>query len=113
MLRYKIGNHHTMFELLSLVGNHESIPYLLQAFESEDDPADQEGASCCVFLCRGALEKTTGMDLGLHYEPWEKWWQEEGSKLPAAVIDEKASRHWKEMLLKRQVTTPYLDDDEL
>ena len=112
ILRYKDGNHHDAFMMLSLVGNHESIPYLLRALKWEGPPSDDGGASCSTFHCVGALEKTTGMDFGLRYEPWEKWWRQEGSKLPPDVIESKASNYWAKITSKRHVEIQYLDNHE-
>ena len=112
ILRYKNGNHHDAFLMLSRVGNHESIPYLLRAFKREEPPSEDGGASCSTFHCVGALEKTTGTNFWLSYGLWEKWWREVGSKLPPDVIEANASNHWEDILSKLHVGTSHLDDRE-
>ena len=112
ILRDKNGNHHDAFLMLSLVGNHESIPYLLKALKPEGPPSKDGGISCSTFHCIGALEKTTGTNLWLSYGPWEKWWREVGSKLPPDVIEANASNQWAEIISKQHVGISHLDNHE-
>jgi len=111
ILRDRNWGNHDAFMLLTLVGNHESIPYLLKALKWEDPPSENGGASCSTFHCVGALEKTTGRNFGLRYEPWEIWWREEGSKLPPDVIEANASNHWMQVISKRHVETLHPDSN--
>jgi len=104
ILRYRRWDPNTALQLLIVVGNHGSVPYLIREFKWVE--ADENGGfSFATLYCSWALEKTTGMDLGRRYEPWEKWWREEGSLQSPDEINTRASNNWERILSERQLKT--------
>jgi len=104
MLRYRRWDPNTALQLLVVVGNNESIPYLIRELKWVE--ADENGGfSFATMYCSWALEKTSGMNLGHRYEPWEKWWREEGSRLSSDEINTRASNHWERVLFEHQIKT--------
>jgi hypothetical protein len=76
------GDHHTAFQLLERYGDVDSIPYLLRGLSWEPDPA----VECTTDHGLDALRRITGHNAGDHYADWRKWWDEEGSRLPASAF---------------------------
>jgi len=86
-----IGNHHDAFLVLEQVGNHESIPYLIRALKMQQTADSDSVVICTTDHCVDCLQRLTGMNFGYEYEAWQKWWEEEGSKLSAAELEARAA----------------------
>ncbi|MFN3699646.1 MAG: HEAT repeat domain-containing protein, partial [Dictyoglomus sp.] len=57
---------------LGEIGDSRAVEPLISALKDKDE--------IFQFVAKEALKKITGMDFGIDYEKWNKWWQENKEK---------------------------------
>ncbi len=86
ILLFPVGNHHDAFIFLIDYGDVDSVPYLLRGLAWEADTPEHGVMIDTKMCCLDALRRITGHDAGCNYAEWQKWWDEEGSRLPASAF---------------------------
>lgn len=84
IIRSPWGNSvHDAFLILCTVGNHESVPLLVEALRLQPDAHGGPG-DCTTAHCAEALRSLTGETYGTRWQDWHEWWEQTGRHLPAA-----------------------------
>ena len=105
IISHRIGNHHDAFLALDAVGNRDSIPYLIRALKWQRPPEDGM-LDCQTGHCIQCLRDLTGMDFGWRQADWDKWWRNEGSKMPPDELAKRAANKRAE-ITTRKLAEPY------
>jgi len=64
---------------LRYVGDVSSVPHIIRAlrfFPDEEIAGTGRGIVCTQQHCVDVLRKLTGVDVGVSYTSWQKWWEE-------------------------------------
>jgi hypothetical protein len=81
---------HDVLLRLGHVGNKQSVPRLIGAFERAGATMEDEG-SCVADHSLDALRSLTGHDAGKTAVAWQSWWEETGSRLPESEFHPRES----------------------